>query len=337
MLAVGAGEFLGFCAPALAGALIAVNGVPTLPVLVLAGCLEGMVLGYSQAWVLRQRFPALSTRRWVAATSVAAALAWLLGMLPSTLQETWSNWPGPAVAIAGLVVGGTLLSCMGVAQWTQLRRHVPRARPWIIGTTLAWSLGLLAFFAVTSPLWQPGQPPVVVAAVGVLGGLCMAIVMAAVTGLTLVHILDHGTTHPPIADIKRVFVNPLVEALLRSRWHRVLSRSTVLLTYRGARTGDTHTVALAYAQHGADLVVAAGHYRHKCWWRNFRQATGVQLLLRGEQYRATARRVLVFDKDYEKALNLYRRCHPHAGVDLGVPLVHLRLAGTAAPPAGKDI
>lgn len=71
-----------------------------------------------------------------------------------------------------------------------------------IGTALAWSLGLLAFFAVTSPLWQPGQPPVVVAVVGVLGGLCMAIVMAAGTGLTLVHILDHGTTRSLIADIQ---------------------------------------------------------------------------------------------------------------------------------------
>lgn len=60
-----------------------------------------------------------------------------------------------------------------------------RAGSWVAVTALAWALGLVAFLAVTSPLWQPGQPPVLVFGVGVLGAAVMALTMATVTGLAV--------------------------------------------------------------------------------------------------------------------------------------------------------
>ena len=54
-------------------------------------------------------------------------------------------------------------------------------------------LGLLVFFAVTTPLWQPGQPPVLIALIGALGGLLMAATTAAVTGAALTRLVRTGT------------------------------------------------------------------------------------------------------------------------------------------------
>jgi len=190
---VTAGEFLGFGAPALVGTLVWDRPpAVALPALMAAGSLEGAVLGWSQARVLRRRLPALSARRWVAGTAVAAAVAWLLGMLPSTAHDTWSGWPTPLVVIAGVVAGGVLLCSIGVAQWLELRRHLVRAGSWVLASAAAWCVGLLAFVGVTSPLWQPGQDPLLVTAIGALGGLVMAASMALTTGTALRHLLRRG-------------------------------------------------------------------------------------------------------------------------------------------------
>jgi len=160
-----------------------------LPALMAAGALEGTVLGWSQARVLRRRLPDLSSRRWIACTAVAASVAWLLGMLPSAAFDTWSAWP-TAIAIAvGVVVGVVLLGSIGFAQWLELRRHVAPAGGWVLATAGAWGVGLAAFFAVTTPLWQPGQAPALIAAIGALGGLVMASTMAITTGLAMRRLL----------------------------------------------------------------------------------------------------------------------------------------------------
>jgi DMSO/TMAO reductase YedYZ heme-binding membrane subunit len=48
---------------------------------------------------------------------------------------------------------------------------------------------LLAFITVTSLLWQPGQAALVVAAIGMVGGLIMASTVAATSGWALVRLL----------------------------------------------------------------------------------------------------------------------------------------------------
>ncbi len=181
------GEFLGFCVPTAVFALTASLGAPDLlllPAMVLGGAGEGLVLGWSQARVLRGVLP-ISTRRWVVATAVGGAVAWLLGMAPSTFFDTWSGWPVPVIALVGAVLALALLASIGLAQWTELRRHLPRAGWWVLATALAWGVGLSVFGGVTSPLWQPGQGLALVVAIGLLGGVLMAAAMALTTGLAL--------------------------------------------------------------------------------------------------------------------------------------------------------
>ena len=82
-----------------------------------------------------------------------------------------------------------LLVSIGLAQWFELRRHVPRAWRWIAGSAAAWAVGLGVFMAVATPLWQPGQDLWLTAAIGIGAAVLMAVAMAAVTGLVLVRLL----------------------------------------------------------------------------------------------------------------------------------------------------
>ena len=184
------GESIGFLAPAIAQlTTAALNPAATMPALVAAGAVEGAVLGWSQARVLKRRIPALSKPRWIGGTAVAASLAWFIGLLPAGYPEVWQGWPLGAQVVAGALAGTALLCSIGVAQWLELRRHLPRSGSWVAGSAVAWCIGLAVFFGVATPLWQPGQPTGLVALIGVLAGVLMAVSMAVVTGLVLLRLL----------------------------------------------------------------------------------------------------------------------------------------------------
>ncbi|MFG1991046.1 hypothetical protein ACGFJ7_13845 [Actinoplanes sp. NPDC048988] len=183
---VTAGEFTGFAVPAVTGALTARASVTTgIVAILIAGAVEGTVLGLSQAAVLRHALPSLPARRWVAATAIGAVLAYVMGMLPSSTADRWTDWPPAVLALAGSVVGVALLASIGTAQWLVLRTALPRSASWIATTALAWLIGLGVFLGFATPLWQPGQPLALIVAIGAGGGLLMAAATSAITGLAL--------------------------------------------------------------------------------------------------------------------------------------------------------
>src|SRR3954468_5217456 len=114
LLYVAAGEVAGFLVPATVG-LLALDASPVAQLLLLpaAGLVEGAVLGFAQATVLRGERTGIDLRAWVVATSIAASVAWFLGMLPSSTHDTWSTWPTPWVVAAGVLLGAALLSSIG--------------------------------------------------------------------------------------------------------------------------------------------------------------------------------------------------------------------------------
>jgi hypothetical protein len=191
------GESVGFLAPALAQ--LAFGGSPVrAPALILAGAVEGTVLGWSQANVLRVRVPALSRGRWVGASALGAAVAWFIGLLPAEWADVWQRWPAAGQAAAALVAGTVLLTAIGIAQRAELRRHSRAATWWIAGSAMAWCVGLAVFFAVSTPLWQPGQPAVLVLLIGVLAGVLMAVTMALVSGLVLLRLVPSKSPRQPV-------------------------------------------------------------------------------------------------------------------------------------------
>lgn len=48
--------------------------------------LEGVVVGGAQGGVLYRRLPSLPVRSWIIASAVGAGIAWVLGMIPSTIM-----------------------------------------------------------------------------------------------------------------------------------------------------------------------------------------------------------------------------------------------------------
>lgn len=182
MVTVTAAEATGFAVPAAAGAFTA-GSAPAIsvPALLAAGAVEGLLLGWGQAAVLRRAFPRFPVRRWVVLTSAAAVLSYTIGLLPSTFAGAWRGRPGSLTIPVAALLGLVLLNSIGVAQWTVLRDLVPRAARWIGYSALAWLAGLAVFLGFTMPLWHEGQPLGAIIAIGVAGGLLMAATMAAVT------------------------------------------------------------------------------------------------------------------------------------------------------------
>lgn len=252
VLATALGETLGFLFPA-AMAAVAWDLHPalSLPLMVLAGLFEGLALGTAQSLVLGREFLGFSRQAWAGATAMGAAVAWLLAMTAVTSSSGWSDWPVLLTIPLGVVGTLALLASIGLAQWTVLRHHVARSRTWMPVNAVAWALGLGVMSAVTTPLWHEGQSTGLVVAIGVLGGVAMALTVAVVTGWWLSRLVaprrgPASGTRPPVGvperdwavlaeptDGFRVFDPALLEGLPEpvQRWMRhVVTPGAALLT-----------------------------------------------------------------------------------------------------------
>ena len=182
-----AGEGIGFLVPVSGFALAATLGLDAWAawaLLVVAGAGEGALLGLGQSLALRGSRAQVPVGRWVAATAVAASVAWSIGMLPPTLADLGTpldfTAPGTwaAVAVGGLV----LLTSIPIAQWPVLRAAgVRRAWRWIPLNMAAWLAGLVFTF-LPSPFIDESTPPAMVFAQFAVAGLLMALTVALVTG-----------------------------------------------------------------------------------------------------------------------------------------------------------
>jgi len=184
------GELAGFALPTAVWGAAATAGLgdraTALPV-ILAGAGEGAVLGFAQSRALRIELPAVEPRAWIGATAAAAALAWAIGMAPSTFHEELSAWPVPVLVGLGVVGGVTLLLSIGVAQALVLRHHVLHAGRWVAANAAGWLLGLPIVFVALAV--APEDPPVIRAAIAVAAGAAMGFTVAVVTGRALVALL----------------------------------------------------------------------------------------------------------------------------------------------------
>ena len=182
------GELLGFVPPALTGAALAASGATQgmmVAGLVVAGALEGAVLGAAQARVLVQALPGLDGRRWILATSLGAAVAWLAGMGGSALVQALGARALWLVA-PSLVVG---LLAMGFLQWRVMRHLVSRSWTWVPVTAGAWLVGVIIPIAALSSV-PNGWPLPAHAVVGVLAAVAMGATVGALTGRTLTRLVE---------------------------------------------------------------------------------------------------------------------------------------------------
>ena len=180
IIAVTVGEALGFAVAAVAAIGAAALALPDpwrYLALVCAGAVEGATLGAAQLVGMGAHRP--PARLWIAATALGAAIAWSIGMLPSTFALPLMS----PLGIVMLVVGGVaLLASIPVAQWLVIRSRAHAAR-WIPVNMGAWALGVLWTFA-PSPIVDESTSFAALIAVYAIAGLLMAATVASLTATT---------------------------------------------------------------------------------------------------------------------------------------------------------
>lgn len=82
--------------------------------------------------------------------------------------------------------------------------------------------------------------------------------------------MSQATTVPPM-------VNKAMKFILRSPLHAMVSKSVLLITFTGSKSGKTYTTPVSYSLSGDQVTI----FTHANWWRNLRSGTPVTLRIQG--------------------------------------------------------
>lgn len=75
------------------------------------------------------------------------------------------------------------------------------------------------------------------------------------------------------------FVNRGMKFILRSPLHGVVSKSILLITFTGRKSGKTYTTPVSYSQYGDQVYI----FTHAGWWKNVNNGAPVRLRIRGRE------------------------------------------------------
>lgn len=211
VVANGLGEMIGLgLSGALTVSLILANesviGPLAAALITVVGCtlIEGTAVGVAQWRELRVPLPRITLRSWWLGTAAGAFIAWMLGMLPSTvfsMMEAAENTTAASTAagpemsqgitlLLAALLGAVAGPILGLGQWWVLRRHVARAWWWIPAHSAAWAVGMPIIFQLVDWI-APGaftlQDALLAAAMLFLAGAAVG----AIHGGVLVRLVDH--------------------------------------------------------------------------------------------------------------------------------------------------
>ena len=103
-------------------------------------------------------------------------------------------------------------------------------------------------------------------------------------------------------------INPIVRFLLRSRIHFFWSRSLMLITFTGRRSGRQFTTPVRYIRDGE--TVRCFTSAENQWWRNLRGGAGVMLRIEGRDAAYHANAVQNDPQEIKKWLRHYLGLFP---------------------------
>jgi hypothetical protein len=102
--------------------------------------------------------------------------------------------------------------------------------------------------------------------------------------------------------------NVFIGGILRSPFHAMLSKNTLLLTFTGRASGKRYTTPVNYAPVGDELLIFSR--RERTWWRNLRGGAPVVFRLQGRK--ATGWGVAFEDDaEVERGLMTYLQAAPN--------------------------
>jgi deazaflavin-dependent oxidoreductase (nitroreductase family) len=80
------------------------------------------------------------------------------------------------------------------------------------------------------------------------------------------------------------YVNSAMKFVLRSPVHAMVSKTVLLITFTGRKSGKTYTTPVDYSQYGDQVYI----FTHANWWKNLRSEAPVTLLIRGREVQGLA-------------------------------------------------
>ena len=80
------------------------------------------------------------------------------------------------------------------------------------------------------------------------------------------------------------FVTQTMKFILRSPFHGMVSKTVLLITFTGSKSGKTYTTPVDYSQEGDQVYI----FTHANWWKNLRGGAPVTLRIRGRELRGLA-------------------------------------------------
>jgi len=186
-----AGQVAGFTVAAALAATQDVWRMSDYALVLGAAALEGALVGRGQAIAMtRLQLPSRVVRLWPLATSIAAVVAWSIGLIPSYVQRI--SLPSGVAWPSAVVLALVLLFSIPTAQFLLLRTVLPTAGQWIRFNAVGWLLGISWTFA-PERLIKPDTPVVSEIGVFAIAGALMATTVAIVTGLCWLSWLKVGS------------------------------------------------------------------------------------------------------------------------------------------------
>jgi deazaflavin-dependent oxidoreductase (nitroreductase family) len=74
------------------------------------------------------------------------------------------------------------------------------------------------------------------------------------------------------------FLNQIMSFVLRSPLHGRVSKTLMLLTFTGRKSGKSYTIPVGYTRQGNTITLFTDHN----WWKNFREKAPVRVRVRGQ-------------------------------------------------------
>jgi deazaflavin-dependent oxidoreductase (nitroreductase family) len=89
--------------------------------------------------------------------------------------------------------------------------------------------------------------------------------------------MSQTTSVPP-------FVNRAMKFVLGSPVHGMVSKSILLITFNGRKSGKTYTTPVSYSQQGDTVTI----FTHADWWKNLENNKLVILRIQGREFQGLA-------------------------------------------------
>lgn len=88
------------------------------------------------------------------------------------------------------------------------------------------------------------------------------------------------------------FLNKTMKLVLNSPFHGIVSKTILLITFTGRKSGKRYTTPVSYSQDGDQINI----FTHASWWVNLKGGASVTLCIRGREIQGVAEPI-VEDKE----------------------------------------